>query len=341
MIAERFTDPAEFFVVQAALEAGRSVTVQFSSSRHSTDSLREVNRLAKLFNSALEVRFYGHYGEVFNFNVLSNLRDVSNFSADCLDVARNFEQLAEMPVLKRLRLGIHHNTPPDLLAYKNLRNLEVLKLGPTKSSNLDLKYLEQYLNLSDLGLCGHTKEIESVAESKNLKTLTLISMGNKQSLSFVNTLPILRRLTVLFGGRESIAEVSHPSLHALEIIRVKGLQVIDPDRFPALRCLSVEDQIKLTHIQFSNQTPLLEYVKIWNCKSLISITGIPTLTKLLSLGIAHTAVSFDSVHAQVKEGQLGDFVFHSQSRKENKTIQETLKRQGYGEHLLKHAFFAV
>lgn len=340
-MADRFTDPADFVDIQDALEAGRSVTVQFSSSKHSPHSLREVNRLARVFSSALEVRFYGHYSEIFDFDVLSNLRDVSNFSADCLDEARNFEQLAEMPVLKRLRLGIHHKTPPDLLAYKNLRNLEVLALGPTKSSNLDLKYLEQYLNLDELGLCGHTKGIESVAESKNLKILTLISMGNKQSLSFVNTLPILRRLTVLLGGRESIAEVSHPSLQALEIIRVKGLQVIDPDRFPALRCLSVDDQIKLTHIQFSNQTPLLEYVKIWNCKSLISITGISTLKKLKSLGVARTAVSFDSVHAQVQKGQLDDFVFHSQALKENKTIQETLQRQGYSKHLFKHAFFAI
>jgi hypothetical protein len=88
--------------IAAYAAAGERVIVQFGRRGYTDEQLAELNQLAKLYGRGLEIRFYGHYGEVFDGSVLRYLPDASCVSIDCLSHARNLDALSHIEGLQEL-----------------------------------------------------------------------------------------------------------------------------------------------------------------------------------------------------------------------------------------------
>jgi protein phosphatase 1 regulatory subunit 7 len=141
-----------------------------------------------------------------------------------------------------------------------------------------------------------------------------------------------RRLVLILGGRESVSEIEHDLLEELEILRVLGFNNIDSlDRFPGLRLLAIEDQIRLENIRFGPSNGNLESLRIFNCKSLRSLDGLGHLGQLKSIRIGTTALSINSILQQRLAASLEVFAFYTGRVKENAAIRKKLDALGYRE----------
>lgn len=90
--------------------------MQFAKPDVPTKLLEQLNTLAVLHGRQLEIRFYGHYSDVFDVSVLRHLPNAQCLSVDCLIKASSLESLAHLPHLKELRLGVYELAEPDVLA---------------------------------------------------------------------------------------------------------------------------------------------------------------------------------------------------------------------------------
>lgn len=184
----RITDSNNLVEAEALLAEGGEVVVQFSGPTYSQNTLRRLNKLAKLYKNRVEIRFYGHYSSTFDFSILKQVENVSNLSVDCLLNASNFEVLSELNWLDRLSIGIYNELPEDILSYPSLENLGTLTLSESKQRKLDLSYLSRLHRLRNLYLVGHTRSIETIGLLSSLSTLGLSQIGSKQELVFLNSL---------------------------------------------------------------------------------------------------------------------------------------------------------
>src|ERR1700722_2295761 len=116
---------------------GDQVIVQFSHPCYSEAILWDLNDLCERLTSRFQVRFYSHYGTVFDCRTLRSLPSVRSLRVDC-EAAENHLALTELDNLDELSLGIFLLDDPQLLGAKNLRNLSSLTIAPTKKSNFDL-----------------------------------------------------------------------------------------------------------------------------------------------------------------------------------------------------------
>lgn len=312
--------------INAAVAAGRPVLVQFDTLGEPGPLLPELDLLAATHGAALTIRIYGYDPRVFDTRILRALPHVASLCIDCHRNALHLETLGELRHLKRLSLGVYELAQTDILQLENLHGLEYLSLGESAKNNIDLGPLRHYTRLSSLSIEGHATKIATLASLPALTQLSLYRMKNKVALDFVSGIARLEQLLLQLGGRDSIGEVDAPQLNKLEIIRVRGLAELgDLGRFPLLRQLWVEDQIKLTQLDVSGN-PLLEQLHLLTCKGLEQLTGLSDLGMLRQLIVSETRLDIDALLAQGMPPSLTDVRFRTGKVKRDEEIAALLEK---------------
>ena len=332
MIENRINDPSVVSSrdIQRILDGGRSPTVQFSRPGYSRRLLQSLNRLCIEFGAQLEVRFYGHYGADFDATALAELPDVRRLSIDCLEQISNENHLLRLACLEQLSFGVYRFDKPNFLGGFAFENLTELSLSGTAKGNFDLSPLINCRHLTDLFIQGHTKNIDVVATLRRLKSLRLSGMPKKLQLSFVNDVATLRSLSLLFGSRSTIDEISHGLLEDLNITWVRGLESLGPlRRFPKLRVLHVKDQLQLRSISVVD--PPLRELSVINCKNLEEIMGLESQTRLEHFRASRTKLNLDALLARAWPKSMKILALYSGSEKWNRAAREILDSRGYAE----------
>ena len=320
-------DPA---AIGAAIAAGRQVLVQFDTLGEPGPLLPELDLLAATHGTALTIRIYGYDPRVFDTHILRALPHVASLSIDCHRNALHLETLGELRPLRRLSLGVYELAQADILQLENLHGLEHLHLGESAKNNIDLAPLQHYTQLSLLSIEGHATRIATLASLPALRRLSLFRIKNKLALDFIAGLARLEQLRLQLGGRESIREIVAPQLNKLEIIRVRGLEDLgDLGRFPLLRRLWVEDQIKLTQLDVGGN-PLLEQLHLLTCKGLERLDGLSGLEALGQLIVSETGLDIDALLAQGLPAALSNMRFRTGKVKRDDEIAAMLALTGRG-----------
>jgi hypothetical protein len=328
----RITDPVKVdgSSIKTILESGQRPTIQFSKPGYSPELLHSVNRLCGEFGKKLEVRFFGHHGGHFDASVLTYIPKVSWLSVDCLMEIVNEQEIANLASLRRLSFGVHKFDKPGFLNQLDLRKLDRLVLIENLKRNLDLSPLQNAWELETLFLNGFTKNIGVLAGLPKLKQLSLGGIAKTQSLRFVSDMSGLRSLTLVLGGRQSIDEIAHPDLEELSVLRVRGLEGLGSlARFPCLRELVVEDQIKIQSINVSESN--LRKLILMNCKNLKEIQGLGSLGELVEFRTSQTRLDLDALLDGEWPPSLQVLALYSGSQKWNDAARETVNRRGYRE----------
>ena len=314
------------------VDAGERVIVQFASSGYSAQQLILLNQLAKNYGRRFEIRFFGHYSEVFDASVLQFIPDAQCISIDCIMKASNLGALSKLSSLTELSPGVFELEDPDVVSYCNLPALKVLSFGDTRKCNIDLRHLSKSINLERLHTTGHTKNISTICSLASLRDLSLSSIRKKDGIEFVSSIPKLKALRLILGGRASIAEVTSSQLESLEVIRVRGLENLgDLGRFEKLERLLIEDQIKLASVKVG-LNPRLKDVKIINCKTLEKLAGIEHLAELSSLWIYKTSIAYEKFVADSMPSSPKNFAFYTGKSKRDSEIRADLKMRGFCEN---------
>ncbi|WP_426076073.1 hypothetical protein [Janthinobacterium sp. PSPC3-1] len=325
-------NPAELDAAEigAAIAAGRQVLVQFDTLGEPEPLLPELDALAATHGAALTIRIYGYDPRVFDTRILRALPHVASLSIDCHRNALYLETLGELHHLKRLDLGVYELAQTDILQLENLHGLEHLSLGESAKNNIDLAPLRHYTRLSTLAIEGHAGHIDTLAGLPALTRLSLYRIKNKVALDFMSGIAQLDRLLLQLGGRESIQEIDAPRLNKLEIIRVRGLEDLgDLGRFPLLRQLWLEDQIKLTQLDVRDN-PLLERLHLLTCKGLERLDGLALLPALHTLTVSETRLDFDALLAGGLPAALTDMRFRTGKVRRDEEIRAMLALAGHG-----------
>jgi hypothetical protein len=333
-MTQRINDPKSISreEIDKIISDGKNPIIQFSEYSYSTPLLKEVNELCVIYGEELEIRFYGHYGDKFDAKILYHLPDVQNLSVDCLQYIENHEELGKLQKLKSLSFGVYYFQDKDFLSKLNLKGLNRLVIGDNHKNNINLSYLSECKILENLHVVGHTKNIDVVGLLPKLKQLSLGSIGKKQSLLFVNEIRTLESLMVILGGRQSLVEINNENLKKIEIIRVRGLEVLgDLSRFPNLSHLHIEDQIKIKEVAFSNPLLSLNDLKVLTCKTLNTIIGLNNLLNLSNLRIYNTLIEINEVLNSNLPESLNVFAFYTGKVKKDKEIRTLLDSRGFKE----------
>jgi protein phosphatase 1 regulatory subunit 7 len=331
MIQQRITDPdkIDFNFIDKELKGGKHVIVQFSRNLYDSNKLSDINGLCLKYDYNFGVRFFGHHSIPFDFKTLLNIPYVKCLYVDCLTKANNVEILSKLKNIKKLSLGVYELKETEFLNYENLRGLNELIIGETKTKALNLDYLKDYQNLKYLIVCSHTKYIEAIGELSSLEFLSLNSI-KKTPVYFINKLKKLKTLRFILGGRENIQEINENEIENLEIVWVRGFNNLsNVSKFVKLKTLLIENNIQLSNIHFDKELPALEYLKILNCKTLSSLTGIENLPFLKQLTINGTNIDFESVINQSLPNTLKSFAFYTTKKKVDDQIKVILEKKGY------------
>jgi protein phosphatase 1 regulatory subunit 7 len=164
-----------------------------------------------------------------------------------------------------------------------------------------------------------------------LEFLSLNSI-KKTPVDFVNRLRKLKTLKFILGGRENIHEIEENEIENLELVWVRGFNDLSNiSKFKKLRTLHVEDNIQLTKIHFDMELTGLKDLKILNCKTLDSLTGLDKLTSLEQLRVYKTAIDFEIFSSQRIPKSLKILAFYTTKKKVDDKIRETLDKRGYKE----------
>ena len=96
----RITDPKSLDKsrIESELRAGKNVIVQFSEESYSNEQLDTLNEMCSEYDSNFSIRFFGHYGSVFDFRTVLKIPKVKSLETDCLIKAKNFEVLHELDI---------------------------------------------------------------------------------------------------------------------------------------------------------------------------------------------------------------------------------------------------
>ncbi|MGK5030505.1 hypothetical protein [Janthinobacterium sp. MDT1-19] len=313
----------------AAIAADGKVIVQFGEHFDAAPLLAELDALAASCGAALGIRFYGYHFTPFDAAILRALPHVANLSLDCHTSAVKLETLGELRHLKRLQLGVYEMLEHDILALENLRALEYLSLGETRKANIDLAPLRHWPQLAQLNTTGHVKNIAAITALPALAQLSLSQVKSKDDVDFIDTMPALKQLRFILGGRTSIAHVAAPLLEDLEVVRVRGLEDLgDIGRFPRLQRLSVEDQIKVQEVRLG-ENPALAWLILRNCKALARLHGVAALPALGNLAVYLTQLDIDALLAGGLPAALKHLTLTTGKRKRDEEIKAQLAALGY------------
>jgi len=184
-----------------------------------------VNEILIAERPDIEIRIYGHYGQICDLAFLENITNVQNLSIDCLQNAINIKSLEKLPYLKSLSIGIFSLESFDFLELLPT-TLEQLFLGATNSKKPNLKKLGRFSNLKELYIEGQQKEIEVVGILYFLEKLVLRSVSPKD-ISFIRKLENLWSLDIKLGGIKDLTALDGlTNIKYLELWQIKGLSDI-------------------------------------------------------------------------------------------------------------------
>jgi protein phosphatase 1 regulatory subunit 7 len=315
--------------IASLLEEYKEVIIQFSSEVYDSHILSKLNRLAEKHDENLTIRFYGHYSSIFDCSVVDQIPEVKSLSIDCLRQVHNIESITRLKNLKQLGIGVFELKETDILSAKNFQNLNRLYVFDTKTKALNLEYLSSYKYLDYLIVAGHTKNIEAIGSLKKLEQLSLNGIS-KVPLSFVNELPLLHTLNIILGGRDNITEIEGNNIENLNLTWIRGLNDLeDISRFHKLKTLLVQDHIRLPKIHFDKGLTKLTDIKILNCKTLASITGLENLPELHQLRVYKTDIDFEKFIKQPLPSKLKILAFYTAKNKVDSQLKSRLKELGY------------
>ena len=316
--------------VREGLRDARSLTVQFSDAQaYAGDILKDVDRLCRIFDERLCIRFYGHYGAVFDMRVLQRIPHVKSLFVDCLTQADHIEVLAELEHLQGLALDIFELNMPNILASPNLTGLRRLIVGNARKNTIDLAPIGGMAGLTDLHISGHSRNIDVVGRLQNVEHLSL-NIGRQVRLEFVNNMKALRHLKLILGGRDDIDELTGEVIEILEIVRVRGFSHFHHlPQWRSLKQLFIEDQIQLPSLRFSATMENLAYLRVLNCKAMTTLDGLGTLPKLEHLRVYGTAIDFDELCGQGLPNSLRRLAFFTGKAKADKALEHRITQMGY------------
>jgi len=322
----------ELGLIDERLKKQKSLLVQFSKSESYPDELLSaLDTYCQKYGTRLKIRFYGHYFQQFDFNILNRIPHVQNLriDIDSTSTYKNIDTFSELQHLKILDFGFCHLKHIDIFQSENLTKLTELSVFGTKTKTLDLGFLRKCKDLTYLHIEGHKKNVDVVGELHKLEALSLRSLPDF-SLDFVNYLKKLQSLSIFLGGRKNIDEIKTLGIKTLGIGFVRGFcQLSNISRFQQLERLWVSDCIQLEELHFDATLPELQYVLIDNCKKLHSLTGMANLKKLQILNITQTDIEFDSLIEQKLSKTLKSIFFRTKTRKRNDEIEQLLLEKGY------------
>lgn len=329
----RISYPLDENFIDKELKAGGEVIVQFSDETYNDKVLAHLNELCSRYDKKFSIRFFGHYFSAFDFNSLLKIRNVKSLYVDCLTKATNIEAIEQLQYLEKLSLGVFELKETEILNCPTLKKLTELIITETRTKAFNLEYLKDYKDLKFLIIGGHNKNIEAVGELSSLEYLSFNSV-KKTPVHFVNKLKKLKTLKFILGGRENIHEIEENEVENLEIVWVRGFNDLSKiSNFRKLKTLLVEDNIQLSSIHFDKELPQLEDLKILNCKTLNSLTGLENLTSLKQLRIYKTNLDFDKLINQSLPKNLKIFAFYTSKQKVDKEIKQVLEKKGYSNGL--------
>jgi hypothetical protein len=334
MITERLTDLPKLDLAQVAgiLASGKTATIQFSKPCYNPSLLTEIDSLCRQYGDRIEVRFYGHYSSVFDASNLALLPNVQWLSIDCLMRITAIEHLFALSKLRRLSLGVFELDAPDILERVQSSGIRELFLCETRKANIDLGPLVRFPNLARLHIASHCSGFAVLKDLDCLTELSLRSLSKKQSIQVLSGAPQLEKLELILGGRENIDEFSHGKLRELVIVRVLGFsQMGDLGRFPCLRQLRIEDQIKLVELDMTKAPPTLCRLALLNCKKLKQIGRLDHLINLEDLRIGRTDIDYDALLKSPLPSSLRTMALWTGSTKANAIYRARLDAMGYTE----------
>lgn len=334
MVPQRIQNPSEADIrsTRALLESGSSVTIQFNEPVYTDDSLHAINQLCRAFNDKLEVRFYGFYRNGFDASCLLRLPEVRWLSVDCLQRIDHFECVSNLEKVEKLAVGVFELDAPDLLTRLPLENLKSLRLSETRRNKVDLSYIKSAKRIERLSISNHSTNLEVIGEMHGLKYLSLRSIPKKHSLAFIGKLQALQALCLILGGRESIEEISCPSLQELEINQVLGLKELGSlGRFTSLETFLLFDQARLGELDLDELSPALRVLRISNCRKLKIKGDLRQLSRLADLGLGRIGNDFDWFTSLKHPRSLKSVRFWTPSTRKNKEIRTHLNELGYAE----------
>ena len=318
--------------INAELREGKAVIVQFSDSTYTDDLLSILNELCELNDEHFSIRFYGHYSSSFDFKTLLKIPKVKSLYVDGLIHADNILALAELAELKSFFLGVSELKETEILKIDSLKQLTTLTLGATKTKTINLEYLTEYKKLQSLMIGEHNKNIDAIGELSCLESLCFSSL-KKTPVSFVNKLKRLNTLSFILGGRGNLHEIEDNEIENLEIVWVRGFNNLDNiSRFKKLQTLLIENNAQLPEIHFDKELPDLRDLKILNCKTFNSLTGLENLTALTQLRIYKTNLDFTNVIRQKLSPTLKTVAFYTTKKKNDEQIRTELQKKGYSEY---------
>lgn len=329
----RITYPLDENYIDNELKAGGEVIVQFSEETYDDKVLSHLNLLCSKYDKNFAIRFYGYYSGGFDFNTLLKIPSVKSLYVDCLTTAENVNAIKQLQNLEKLSLGVFELKETEILNSPNLKKLTELTIMETRTKAFNLEYLKDYKDLKFLILSGHNKNIEAIGELLSLEYLSFNSV-KKTPVPFVNKLKKLKTLKFILGGRENIHEIEENEIENLEIVWVRGFNDLSNiSNFKKLKTLIVEDNIQLKSIHFDKELPYLEDLKILNCKTLNSLTGLENLPSLKQLRIYKTEIDFEKFVNQKFPKSLKIFAFYTSKQKVDREIKQVLESKGFTEGL--------
>jgi protein phosphatase 1 regulatory subunit 7 len=315
-------------LIEADLKAGKEVIVQFRSKPDNL-ILTDINALCLKSDNNFNVRFYGDAFGTFDCKILQKIPQVKSLDVDCMMRAKNIEVLAELPQLQALSLGIYELKETEILQFANFNNLTKLALETTKTKVLNLAFLSNMTQLKSLFICGHTKNIDAIGTLSHLERLRLHGVS-QVPLHFINSLKQLKQLEFTLGVRENLDEIAENNIEYLSVGRVRGFNRFNNNaNFKALKCLNIDEQIQLQAIDFDKSLSKLTSVRLRDCKTLSTVTGLENLTAMQHLNITKTAVNFESLIAKGLPKSLTAFSFSTTKTKEDKPINAKLATMNF------------
>lgn len=306
MTDRHFVDDLD--LIEADFRAGNQATVQFTEpigdtlditleeeseqargfeipSRQiaASEYIARVRQMLTKWGEKLTIRFYDHFGEVFDGNCVHIFPETQSLHLGGLSEVENLDAAFTLPHLKRLCLACYWLKDRKLLTHLNFDQLTELVIDQTDTKALDLAPLAQAHKLKRLYLASHHKNIDELSALSSLEKFTL-SAKTGLDLSFINGMTNLRTLNFNLGGTRSIADIALPKLEDIAFSMTRNLSELgDMQRFPKLRRLFMQDQQQIESAQFGAGNSALEHLWFYNCGKLTNISGLDQCGNLKSL----------------------------------------------------------
>jgi hypothetical protein len=253
--------------------------------------IQRVNRLCARYETALEVRFYAHYGEAFDGRTLRRFPEARSLVVNSLQRAVHLEEIASLSHLRHLGLGVLDMKDQRLLSALPVERLEYLALEEMGTKALDLKPLENAHRLRHLRiLAPYKKNIEALGSLDELEIFSF-SPVKTVALDFLAGMIGLRALKLVLGGTGGLPDFALPRLADLAVTQVRGFVDFGSlERFPALERVLVQDQPHLKRVACGTANKRLAHLWFWNCPMLEAIEGFSSLPSARSLRAFRTGL---------------------------------------------------